>query len=89
MTPPDYASIGILVTAIGAVVVNIIVALRTSNKVDTINTKTDAISLKVDGAASAQVNKIEALQAKVDNLHGTITEKDKAAVILAQAIKDK
>lgn len=82
------AAIGVLITGIGAVIVNIIVALKQGRKSDEIikavagvDTEAKIISGHVNSAASEAKAKITALEAKVEMMAKTATD-IKEAVLL-------
>lgn len=81
------AAVGGLVTVIGGVIVNIVSAMRKESKeaLASIDKKTDAITVKVDGAASKSVDKIEALQTEMAQLRTMLADSKQTAAVLAQA----
>ena len=93
------AAVGVLVTTIGAVIVNVIVALRTSAKVDTslaatavnsqkiddVNAKADVITGHVNSAAAAAAAKIDALEKQIVTLTATLAKSDQTAAVRAQS----
>jgi len=87
-------SIGILITALGAVVVNIIVAIRTSNKVDKTIKQNEDISNQVHGVhvltnsnLSAVKNDLKVAVEQLSEMRILVTdlksERDKLATLTA------
>lgn len=88
-------ALGVVISALGVVVVNVISALKkidkavavTVEKIAAVEAKTEVIKASVDGAASKQVQKIEALQGTVETLRGVITDqRDTAKGLAALAV---
>ena len=96
ITPSDITAITVaataLVTAIGAVIVNIMSARATGlavaqvhTEVKDVSSKTDVIKGSVDGAASASIAEIRRLQSALGSLREQLAEKRETAALLAQA----
>lgn len=87
MTGTEYAAViaGIvtLIAAIGAAVVNIIVALRTSAKVEEVSAKADVISGHVNSSATAATAKIDALEKQVVFMAALLNDQKTVATALA------
>lgn len=88
-------ALGVVISAAGVVVVNVISALKkidkavaiTAEKIEAVEAKAEIIAKSVDGAASKQVQKIEALQGTVETLRGVITDqRDTAKGLAALAV---
>jgi len=79
------SAIGLLIGGLGAVIVNVIVALKTNAKLDAVNTKADVIGVHVNGAAAAAAAKMAALEDKVRMLLEALADKKLDAALLAQA----
>lgn len=80
------AAIGVVITAIGAAIVNIIVALKQGRKLDDVKAESKIIAAHVNSAASASVTKIEALQAEIKNYAKQTADMKETAALLAQAL---
>lgn len=87
------AAVGVLITGVGAVVVNIIVALRQGVKVDQLRTTVDEVKNEtkvitghVNSAATASAMKIDALEKKIEMLVTSAAEKQETAKLLAQSV---
>jgi len=79
------AAFGVLVGGLGAVVVNIIVALRTGKQLETISVKADVIKEHVNSTASRAAEHIAALQNELRLMREVAAEKKETAAVLAQA----
>lgn len=86
------AAIGVLVTGVGAAIVNIIVALRTGRQLEEntaitaeVSAKADVITGHVNSAATAAAAKIDALQQELQALRAHLSENKETAALLAQA----
>ena len=75
----------ILVPIIGAVIVNIIVALKTNNKVSEVSAKADIISGHVNGAATTANAKIESMTREITELKQLLSDNKEIAALLAQS----
>lgn len=82
------AAIGVLITGIGAVVVNIIVALKQGKKTDEIITavakvdaETKVIAGHVNSAATASTSKIAALENKIEMMTKTASDIKEALLL--------
>lgn len=62
-----FAAAGVLLTALGAVIVNIIVALRTGQKTDALIQKTDSVTAKVDQVHTLTNSNLSAVKAELSN----------------------
>ena len=67
-------SVGILITAMGAVIVNIIVALRTGKKIDESLLKSEAISHQVQEVHTLTNSNLSAVKAELAQAVSQITE---------------
>ena len=67
-------SIGVLITAIGAVIVNIIVALRTGKKVDAVQAQADNISHQVQEVHTITNSNLSAVKAELKTAVAQISE---------------
>lgn len=85
MTATDLTAMGILVTTIGAVIVNIIMAFRTNTKVNEVSAKADVITGHVNSAATASTAKIDSLEKQVLALRQLVSEDKEKAALLAQS----
>lgn len=82
------ASLGILISGIGAVIVNIIVALKQGKKVDEVivavakvQSEAEVIKGHVNSAATDSKNKIEALESKIEMMTKTATDIKEALLL--------
>ena len=92
MTADEINAYATLIVAIGTLITGIataIIGIRNGRIGKENAAKSDAISEKVDGAASASVTKIEGLQANVADLHAKVAEQTQTAALLAQAVIEK
>jgi len=83
---------GVLLTSFGAIVVNIIVALRTTAAVKentaitaSISAKADVITGHVNSASSIAASKIDSLESQVKALVRQLAESKEVAAVLAQS----
>lgn len=80
------AALGGLVTIIGGVIVNIVVALRTSAKAEEISAKSDVIIGHVNSASTIASAKIDALTKEVADLKAVAATNKETASLLAQSV---
>lgn len=78
LTASDYIGIGVLITTTASAIVSIIVAIRTKD-----------ISTKVNGAATVQIAKIEALTNHVSDLKQVIANQDQTAAVQAARTRER
>ena len=90
------AAIGVLITGVGAVIVNIIVALRQGHKVDALGTAVEQVYTEakvitghVNSAATAAAAKIDALQRELEQIKISAAEMKTTAALLAQSASQK
>jgi hypothetical protein len=80
------AAFGVLIGGLGAVIVNIIVALRTGKQLEVVNAKADVITGHVNSASDRAAAQIAVLQREVSLMRAVIAEKRETAALLAQAV---
>jgi len=80
------AGLSVLITGLGAAIVNIIVALKAGKKADEILVKTEAIAHSVNSTASDAKSKIESLQKELSSYSKHVAEMKETAALLAQAL---
>lgn len=87
----NYSSSEILlfISAIGTMLVNVIVAWRTSNKVDQNLMKTAVIEGHVNSEKSALNEQLVSKDREIKILRDTITERDRIASLLAQSVASR
>lgn len=73
-------AVGVLITTIGGVVISV----RNSGKLAAVQTQVKAVDGKVNGAATAQVAKIDKLHRQVAKLVASSAEMKQHAALLAQ-----
>lgn len=90
------AALGVLVSAIGAAIVNIIIALKQGHKVTNlasmvadVQNETKIITKHVNGAATQSVAKIDNLHREIDQLKSTMAEMKSTAALLTQALTSR
>lgn len=78
-TPGEIIAMGSVIVAVvgafGAVIVNIIVSLKTQQQVRDVNTKADAIAANVNGAATAAAAREEALRREIEIIREVMAER--------------
>jgi len=79
----------LIITALGIVIVNIIVALRSSKQIMEVSAKTDVIAGHVNSNATRQIVKIESLQKEVAALNQLLADKVQVAAVLAQSVANE
>lgn len=85
----DWAGIALVITAIGALVTNVVVAWRTSAKMDRTSEKVAVIEGHVNSEKTADSAKIAYLQKEIALRQHMLDEKDKVAGLLAQSLAVK
>ena len=77
------AAFGVLIAGLGAVIVNIIIAMRTGKQLESVNAKADVIAGHVNSAASTSAAQIAALQNEIRLMREVAAEKKETAAVLA------
>jgi predicted PurR-regulated permease PerM len=87
-----FAAAGVLLTALGAVIVNIIMALKQSAAIientkvtQEVSAKADVIKGHVNSAASQSKEKIDALEQHITQLIAQLAQSRETAALLAQS----
>ena len=80
----DPSILIVLVPIIGTVVVNIIIALKTNDKISEVSAKADVITGHVNSAATAANAKIDAMEKEIIALKQLVVDDKEKAALLAQ-----
>ncbi len=74
----------IVIPILGGVIVNIIVAIKTNTKIDSVSSKADVITTHVNGNAEAAAARITAMQQEIAGLRQLLSDNKQTAALLAQ-----
>ena len=79
----------LVIAALGAVIVNVVTALKVSSKLTTVSERAAVIEGHVNSERSKMSEQLLSRQKEIDFLRSTLADKDKTAALLAQSILKK